>query len=185
MATGKAIMDSLRNLEYSSIVRVMARNGTDFGIKVAGLGEQWFIAPAPKIKGKYLPGFGEEDACLDLGDSAITEAAGWGGVVIAGAPGILSLTGGTPADALQWTRIYDPITAGKSSHYRMPALEMEGASIGIDIRKVVQTGITPVLNSAIAHKEPGVGMIGAGIVHTPLECFQKALIAFERQYGPG
>lgn len=179
MATGKAIMDSLRNLEYSSMVRVMARNGTEFGIKVAGLGDQWFIAPAPKIKGKYLPGFGEEDACLDMGDSAITETVGWGGAVIAGAPAILSLLGGTPADALQWTRTYDPITVGKSSHYRMPALGMEGASIGIDIRKVVQTGITPILDSAIAHKEPGVGMIGSGVVHTPLECFQTALIAFE------
>jgi hypothetical protein len=185
MATGKAIMDSLRNLEYSSIVRVMARNGTEFGIKVAGLGDQWFVAPAPTIKGIYLPGFGEENACPDMGDSAIAETVGWGGAVIVGAPAILSLTGGTPADALQWTRAYAPITVGKSSVYRIPALGMEEASIGIDIRKVVQTGITPVLDSAVAHKEPGVGMIGTGIVYTPLECFQKALIAFEQQYGPG
>jgi Protein of unknown function (DUF1116) len=183
MAAGKAIGESLCNLEYSTVVRVMARNGTEFGIKVAGLGDQWFVAPAPRIKGVYLPGFGEADASADMGDSAITETVGWGGCVIAGAPGILSLVGGTPAEALDWTRAAGAITLGKSEVYRMPALGMEGAPIGIDIRKVVQTGITPVIDSAIAHKEPGGGMIGSGIVRAPLECFQKALTAFEQQYG--
>lgn len=184
MAAGKAIADSLQDIEYSTVVRVMARNGTEFGIKVAGLGDQWFVAPAPKIDGCYLPGFKEEDACRDMGDSAITETVGWGGCVIAGAPGILTLTGGTPADAVAWTRANGAITLSKSSTYRMPALGMEGAPIGIDIRKVVQTGISPVIDSAIAHKDPGVGMIGSGISRAPLACFQQALSAFEQRYGP-
>jgi hypothetical protein len=183
MAAGKATADALRDLEYSTVVRAMARNGTDFGIKVAGLGNEWFIAPAPKIDGLYLPGFSEAQAGLDMGDSAITETVGWGGFVIAGAPGILSLVGGTPQQARQWTRDMGEITAGKSTVYRMPALGSEGSPTGIDIRKVVQTGIVPVIDTAIAHKEPDGGRIGAGIVRPPIECFKQALVAFGRKYS--
>jgi hypothetical protein len=183
MAAGKAIADTLRDLEYSTVVRIMARNGTEFGIKVAGLGNQWFTAPAPKIAGKYLPGFGEEDAGRDMGDSAITETVGWGGGVIAGAPGILALTGGSPTQAFEWSRDNASVSLGKSSVYKMPATGGEGAPLAIDIRRVVQTGVTPVIDSAIAHKDPGVGMIGSGIVRAPLECFEQALAAFEREYG--
>jgi hypothetical protein len=183
MGAAKASADSLMDLEYSSVVRVMARNGTEFGIKVAGLGDQWFVAPAPKIEGLYFPGFTEDDANNDMGDSAITETIGWGGGVIAGAPGILALTGGTPADALKWTNANASISLSRSSNYHLPALGMQGAPIGIDIRRVVKTGVCPVIDSAIAHKEPGIGMIGSGITRAPLECFQQALAAFEQRYG--
>src|SRR5919199_1441326 len=135
MAAGKAISDSLRDLPYSTVVRVMARNGTEFGIKVAGLGERWFGPPAPAIDGRYLPGFDEADANRDMGDSAITETVGWGGSVIAGAPGILALTGGTPADAMEWTRLNATISLARSATYLLPALGFEGAPFAIDIRK--------------------------------------------------
>ena len=183
MAAGKAMSESLRNLEYSTVVRVMARNGTEFGIKVAGLGDRWFVAEAPLADGVYWPGFSADDANRDMGDSAITEAMGWGGCVIAGAPGILALTGGTPADAFEWTRQNASICLARSSTYKMPALGFEGAPIAIDIRRVVQAGTVPVIDSAIAHREPGIGMIGSGIVHAPMECFHQALRAFERHYG--
>lgn len=185
MAAAKAMTESLRDLEYCSVVRVMARNGTEFGIKVAGLGERWFTAPAPLADGRYWPGFSETDANPDMGDSAITETVGWGGCVIAGAPGILALTGGTPADAVEWTRLNASISLARSSSYKMPALEFQGAPLGIDIRKVVEAGITPVIDSAIAHKVPGMGMIGSGIVRAPLACFQRALEAFEQRYVGG
>lgn len=120
---------------------------------------------------------------MDMGDSAITETVGLGGFVIAGAPGILSLVGGTPAQARQWTADMGTITAGRSGVWRMPALGFEGAPTGIDIRKVVQTGIVPVIETAIAHREPGIGKIGAGIVRPPLACFKQALIAFAKRYG--
>ena len=183
MAAGKAISESLRNLEYSTVVRVMARNGTEFGIKVAGLGDRWFVAPALLADGRYWPGFSEADANPDMGDSTITETVGWGGCVIAGAPGILALTGGTPADAFDWTRQNASISLGKSSTYKLPALGFEGAPIGIDIRKVVELGVTPVIDSAIAHRQPGIGMIGSGIVRAPLGCFEQALDAFQQRYG--
>ncbi|MHB8574456.1 MAG: YlbE family protein [Dehalococcoidia bacterium] len=183
MAAGKATADALRGLECSTVVRAMARNGTDFGIKVAGLGDEWFTAPSPMIEGLYLPGFSEQDAGRDMGDSAIAETIGLGGFVIAGAPGILSLVGGTPQQARQWTRDMGEITVGKSSVYRMPALGSEGSPTGIDIRKVVQTGMTPVIDTAIAHKDPGGGRIGAGIVRPPIECFKQALLAFGKQYS--
>jgi hypothetical protein len=185
MAAAKAMTENLRDLEYSTVVRVMARNGTEFGIKVAGLGDRWFTAPAPLADGLYWAGYSEADANPDMGDSAITETVGWGGSVIAGAPGILALTGGTPADSFEWTRLNASISLARSSSYKMPALGFQGAPLGIDIRKVVETGITPVIDSAIAHKVPGKGMIGSGIVRAPLACFQQALEAFGQRYLGG
>ena len=185
MACGKAIADPARDVEHSTVVTAMARNGTDFGIRVSGLGDEWFTAPAPAVEGLYLPGYSADDAGRDMGDSAITETVGWGGFVLGGAPGILSLVGGTPEEALAYTREMTKITTGVHPTYRMPALGFMGASMGIDIRKVVQTNITPLIDTAIAHKESGYPIIGAGLVRAPLECFKQALIAFGRKYNVG
>ena len=185
MASGKAIADPASGIEYSTIVTAMARNGTDFGIRVSGLGDRWFTAPSPKVDGLYLPGYTQADAGLDMGDSAITETVGWGGFVIGGAPGILSLVGGTPDQALEFTREMKRITAGTHPSYRLPALGSIGAPIGIDIRKVVQTGIAPIIDTAIAHKDPGYPIIGAGLVRAPMDCFKQALIEFGRRYNSG
>jgi len=183
MASGKAIADPARDIEYSTVVTAMARNGTEFGIRVSGLGDEWFTAPSPRVDGLYIPGYKAEDAGLDMGDSAITETVGWGGFVLGGAPGILSLVGGTPEEALAYTREMKRITVAQHPTYRMPALGFEGAPIGIDIRKVVQTGSTPIIDTAIAHKDPGYPKIGAGLVRAPLECFKKALTAFAKRYN--
>ena len=185
MACGKAIADPAAGIESSTVVVAMARNGTDFGIRVSGLGEDWFTAPSPRVKGLYFPAYKEEDAGFDMGDSAITETVGWGGFVLAGATGILSLVGGTPDEAMAYSREMRQITVGTSANYRMPVFGFQGTSLGIDIRRVVQTGITPIIDTAIAHKNPGFSIIGAGLVRAPLECFQKALVAFSRKYGAG
>jgi len=185
MACGKAITDPAHGVEYSTIVTAMARNGTEFGIRVSGLGDEWFTAPAPAVNGIYLPGYIEADAGLDMGDSAITETVGWGGFVIGGAPGILSLVGGTPEEALEYSREMKKITTAVHPTYRMPALGFTGTSIGIDIRKVMQTNIAPIIDTAIAHKDPGYPIIGAGLLRAPTECFRKALIAFGRKYNVG
>ncbi len=183
MACGKAIADPARDIEYSSVVTAMCRNGVEFGIRVSGLGDEWFTAPSPKVDGLYVPGFKDEDAGLDMGDSAITETVGWGGFVLGGAPGILSLVGGTPEQALSYSREMRSITVTRHPQYLMPALNFEGTAIGIDIRKVVQTGITPIIDTAIAHREPGYPKIGAGLVRAPLECFKKALSRFGQKYA--
>ena len=185
MACGKAIADPAAGIESSTVVVAMARNGTDFGIRVSGLGEDWFTAPSPRVKGLYFPGYKEEDAGFDMGDSAITETVGWGGFVLAGATGILSLVGGTPDEAVAYSREMREITAGTSGNYRLPVFGFQGTALGIDIRRVVQTGITPIIDTAIAHKNPGFSIIGAGLVRAPLECFQKALVAFSRKYRAG
>jgi hypothetical protein len=182
MASGKSIADPAMNIEYSTVVVAMARNGTEFGIRVSGLGDAWFTATSPVVNGLFLPGYSAKDAGLDMGDSAITETNGWGGFVIGGAPGILSLVGGTPEEALAWTREMKKITVAVHPTYRMPALGFIGTSIGIDIRKVVQTNITPIIDTAIAHKEPGHSIIGAGLVRAPFECFKQGLIAFGKKY---
>ncbi|MEW6718460.1 MAG: DUF1116 domain-containing protein [Chloroflexota bacterium] len=183
MACGKAIADPAHGIEHSTVVIAMARNGTDFGIRVSGLGNDWFTAPSPSVDGLYLPGYSAVDAGFDMGDSAITETVGWGAFVIGGAPGILSLVGGTPDEALAYSREMKKITVAVHPTYRMPALGFVGTSIGIDIRKVVQTSITPIIDTAIAHKDPGHPIIGAGLVRAPLECFRQALIAFGRKYN--
>jgi hypothetical protein len=183
MAAGKAIADPAMNIEYSTVVTAMCRNGVEFGIRVSGLGEEWFTAPAPQVEGLLLPGYSAEDAGLDMGDSAITETVGWGAFTIGGAPGILSLVGGTPEEALEYSREMRKITVGIHPTYRMPALGFAGISLGIDVRKVIQTNITPIIDTAIAHKLPGYPKIGAGLVRAPLDCFKKALIAFGRKYS--
>jgi len=182
MAAGKAIADPARDVEYSTIVTAMCRNGTEFGIRVSGLGDEWFTAPAPLVEGLYVPGYSAQDAGFDMGDSAITETVGWGGFVLGGAMGILPLVGGTPDEALAYTREMRTITTAAHPTYKMPAFGFEGAPIGIDIRKVIQTNSTPIIDTAIAHKEPGYPKIGGGLVRAPMECFKKALIAFGQKY---
>ncbi len=182
MASGKATADAARGIEYCTVVTAMARNGTEFGIQVSGLGDEWFTAPAPPVNGLFLPGYSEEDAGLDMGDSAITETVGWGGFALGGAPGILSLVGGTPEEALSYSREMRQITVTMSPEFRIPALGFEGTALGIDVRKVVQTNILPVIDTALAHKNPGYPIIGAGLVRPPLECFKKALIRFAEKY---
>jgi hypothetical protein len=183
MACGKAIAEPAHGIEYSTVVTAMARNGTEFGIRVSGMGDAWFSAPAPEVDGLFLPGYKAADAGRDMGDSAITETVGWGGFVLGGAPGILSLVGGTPEQALEFTRSMATITVGEHPAYKLPALGFRGASMGIDIRKVVQTNTTPIIDTAIAHKNPGHPIIGAGLVHPPMECFKQALIAFGQKYS--
>lgn len=182
MAAGKALADPARDVEYSSMVTAMCRNGVEFGIRVSGLGDEWFTAPAPSVEGLYLPGYSETDAGLDMGDSAITETVGWGGFVLGGATGILPLVGGTAQEALAFTSEMHSITIADHPVYKMPVFDFQGAPIGIDIRKVVLTSSTPIIDTAIAHKNPGYPKIGGGLVRAPIECFQKALSAFGRKY---
>lgn len=182
MAAAKSATDPARGVEASTVVTAMARNGTEFGIQVSGLDGEWFTAAAPRVHGLLLPGWKEEDAGLDMGDSAITEVVGWGGAAIGGAPGILAFTGGTAEEALAFSRDMRSISVGLSPDYLLAALNFEGTAVGIDIRKVVQTNIVPVIDTAIAHKEAGHGIIGGGIVRPPLECFAKALARFAAKY---
>jgi len=183
MASAKGAVEPAEGIQFSTMVTAMARNGTEFGIRVSGLPGEWFTAPAPKVEGLLLPGYDEGDAGLDMGDSAITETVGWGGFVIGGAPGILALTGGTPEEARGYTRAMREITLTTSPDYRMPAFGFEGAPVGIDVRRVVKTRTLPIIDTAIAHRKAGHPKIGAGLVRPPMKCFEDALTAFARRHG--
>jgi len=183
MPACKATMDAAHGIENSTIVTVMARNGTDFGIRVSGLGDEWFTAPAPQPKGLYFPGYSAEDANPDLGDSTITETAGIGGFAMAAAPAIVQFVGGTPMEAISYTKEMGEITVTKNRSYALPALNFEGTPTGIDIRKVIETGITPIINTGIAHKKAGIGQVGAGLVRAPMDCFKQALKAMIEKLG--
>jgi hypothetical protein len=182
MAACKAAMNAASEIEYSTLVTAMARNGTDFGIKVSALGNKWFVGPASMIDGVYFPGYGADNANLDMGDSAITETAGIGGFALADSPAILSLIGGSAEDAIKYTKQMREITMTLNDMFSLPILNFEGTATGIDLRKVLRTGILPVIDTAIAHKEPGIGMIGAGLVRPPIDVFKKALHAYGAKY---
>ncbi|MBI5032295.1 MAG: DUF1116 domain-containing protein [Chloroflexi bacterium] len=177
MPAAKALTEPAEGIEGSTIVTTMARNGTDFGIRIAGLPGQWFVAPAGRVNGLYFPGFTEADANLDMGDSTITETAGFGGMAMAGAPAIVKFVGGVPQDAIDATLEMYEICASEHDTFLIPALNFRGAPLGIDVRRVVETGISPRLNTGIAHKDPGIGQIGAGLLRAPIECFAQAFEA--------
>ena len=182
MAAGKATMDAAKSVEWSTMVYAMSRNGTDFGIRVAALGDRWFTAPALMPDGLYFPGFSAEHANPDMGDSAILETLGLGAFAMAGSPAVVGFIGaGRFRDALNYTQEMGEITVGRHTHLLIPNLDYEGVPCGIDLRKVVETGIAPAINTGIAHKEAGVGQVGAGIVRAPMECFHQALEALVDQ----
>jgi hypothetical protein len=174
MPAGKAMLEPAEGVPGSTIVTVMARNGTDFGIRLAGIPERWFTAPAGKVQGLYFPQFTEQDANPDIGDSTVTETAGYGGMAMASALAITKFVGGTPELALRTTLEMYEITFDEHEQFTIPALNFRGTPCGIDVRKVMETGILPQINTGIAHKDPGIGMVGAGILRAPEACFKEA-----------
>jgi hypothetical protein len=182
MAACKAMADAAHGVEGSTVVTTMARNGTDFGIRVSGLGKQWFTAPAEVPDGLYFSGFTSADANADIGDSTITETAGIGAYAMAAAPAIVQFISGSPEDALNATLEMYEITVAEHSHFTIPQLNFRGTPTGTDIRKVVELGVTPRVNTGIAHKEAGVGQVGAGLVRPPMKIFEDALRAYAQQY---
>jgi hypothetical protein len=184
MAMCKAALDAAHGIEDSTIVTTMARNGVDFGIRVSGAGDTWFTGPAQEVVGPLFAGYRRADAGLDIGDSAITETYGIGGFAMATAPAIVALVGGTVDEAIALSRSMTEITTSENPNVTIPALGFRGIATGIDVRKVAQTGVLPVITTAIAHKDAGIGMIGAGITHPPAECFDRALAALAALAGP-
>ncbi len=183
MTACKLSMDAARDIRESTVVTAMSRNGTDFGIRISGFGNEWFTAPAPYLKDAlYNPGYNFNDGAPDIGDSSIIETMGLGGFAIAAAPAMASFTGGGFQESIRITKEMGLITLVKNQKFGIPVLDFEGTPTGIDLRKVVEIGISPSINSAVVHKSSGAGQIGAGIVKAPYECFSKALKAFGRKY---
>ena len=182
MAACKAMADAGHGVEGSTIMTAMARNGTDLGIRVSGLGNRWFTGPSQVPDGLYFPGFTSADANPDIGDSTITETAGIGAFAMAGAPAIVSFVSGTPQDAVNTTLEMYEITTAEHPFFKMPALDFRGTPVGVDIRKVIELGILPRINTGIAHREAGVGQVGAGLALPPVEAFEKALMAYAEMY---
>lgn len=180
MAACKITLDSAANIEKSSLVNIMARNGVDFGIKVSGLGNKWYMAPANYVEGLYFAGYSQDDAAKDIGDSAITETFGIGGFSMGVAPAIVQFVGGNVSDALSYTESMYEITITENKQFMLPAVNFKGIPQGIDLLKVVETGILPIINTGIAHKNAGVGQIGAGVVSPPFDVFKDAILDFSK-----
>jgi hypothetical protein len=166
------------------MVTAMTRNGTDFGIRVSGTGDTWFTAPVEMPEGLYFPGFTQDDANPDMGDSTIVETIGLGGFAMGAAPAVAGFVGaGAASEAGNFTRTMAEITIGGNPEWTIPSMDYLGVPTGIDIRLVVETGLAPTINTGIAHKEPGVGQVGAGVVRAPMACFEQALMAFAKNMG--
>lgn len=178
MPAGKATLDAARNIPNSSVAVVMARNGTDFGVQLAGTKNKWFVGKAPLPDALFFPGFTKEDANPDIGDSAITETVGLGGFAIASAPAIVQFVGGTAKDAVNYTMEMYEITAGENNIYQIPYLNFRGTPTGIDVIKIVEKNITPFIDTGVAHKDAGVGQVGAGVLSAPIEPFINAFKGF-------
>ncbi len=181
MAACKATLDAAHGIKHSTVVTAMCRNGTDFGIRVSGLGGRWFTAPAEVPKTLFFPGFKQEDANPDLGDSAIMETAGFGGFASAASPAVVQVVGGSAGDAAGYTREMGEICLAKDGSLSIPFLNFEGIPRGIDLRKVLDTGTLPFINTGVAHKKPGMGTVGFGVLRAPMDCFKKALRAFSEK----
>lgn len=177
LAVCKSMLDPAHGIENSTVVTKMSSNGVEFGIMVSGLKNKWFTAAAPKVKGLYFPGFSEKDAHPDLGGSRIKETAGFGGLCIASSPAICLLIGGKPKEMVERNLVMYEITVTENPAYQIPYLDFRGIPTGIDIQKVVETGITPIINTAINHKKENMGYVGVGQTIAPMECFEKALSA--------
>jgi Protein of unknown function (DUF1116) len=185
MGAAKLVADAGADIPGSSVVVAMARNGTEFGIRVAGTGDRWFTGPAAVPDGLYLGGFGPDDANADIGDSAITETVGLGGFAMAGAPAIVQLVGGDAGDAVAWTELMYELTLAEHPTWTLPVLEFRGVPFGIDVLRVVRTGVAPIVNTGIAGRVAGTGQVGAGLVRPPLACFTAALAALAESAAGG
>ncbi|WP_047984232.1 YlbE family protein [Ornithinibacillus californiensis] len=184
MAASKAVMDGARKVQDGTVVTAMCRNGKDFGIRISGMGDQWFTAPVNTPQGLFFTGYSQEDANTDIGDSAITETIGVGGFAMIAAPGVTRFVGaGGFDDALKTSNEMLEICIDQNPNWAIPTWDFQGACLGIDARKVVETGIEPVINTGIAHKQAGLGQIGAGTVRAPLACFEKAIEAYAEKLG--
>jgi hypothetical protein len=181
MPTAKLAMDAARGVPGSTMVTVMARNGTEFGIQTAGTGDRWFTGPAQTPVGLFLGDYGPDDANPDIGDSAITETYGVGGFSMAAAPAIVRFVGGSVADALATTERMYQVTLAENPAMAIPILGFRGAPTGIDVLKVARTGWLPQINTGMAGAVAGTGQVGAGLVQPPQECFAEALAALAEE----
>lgn len=184
MAASKVTMNAAHGIEYCTIVTVMATNGVQFGVRISGLGDEWFTAPAPhQDQGKLFKGFTSEDANPVFGDSYISEPAGIGAFAMAASPAIAEFVGGTAEYGIEITNQMYRITVARHNTYRIPYLNYEGTPTGIDFRKVLELNIMPIVNTGLAHKKAGIGQIGAGTARAPRLCFEKAKEAFDKKYN--
>ncbi len=182
MPACKAMVQPLEGIEGCSILTAIARSGTEFGIRVAGLPGEWFSVPAPVVDGLLFSGYTQDDCCPDIGDSTITETCGLGGFSMAASPAIVKFVGGSVEDAFNFTRQMYEITETESEAFKIPTLDFRGSPQGIDLLKICELNITPKINTGIAHKEPGIGQVGAGLVEAPIEVFEQALERFAEKY---
>lgn len=179
MATGKSIVDCARKVRKGCVVTTLCRNGREFGIRISGLGDTWFTAPVAEPKGLYFTGFSADDANPDIGDSAICETIGVGGMAMVASPAVTRFLGaGDYADARAYSERQERICIAHNPAWPIPTWDFKGTNVGIDLRKVIETGITPTINTAISHKEAGHGMVGAGTAQVPLACFERAFEAW-------
>ncbi len=182
MAGARALVEWASQVPDSSIVTTMCRNGTTYGIRLPGRPAHWFLADAPPVQDAlYYPDQGPDTSAADIGDSAVLELVGLGGPAAANSPAVAGFLGGRMADAMAVTAAMGRICAGTSNRFRLPVLDNAGTPLGVDVRRVVETSITPAVNTGILHISDGSGQVGAGVARAPVECFVQALLDLDQR----
>ncbi|MGH2631314.1 MAG: DUF1116 domain-containing protein [Actinomycetota bacterium] len=180
MAAARSVTAWAAEVEGSSIVVGMARNGTTFGVRLSGPEDRWFLASAPPVEDAlFHPGYGPQDGAPDIGDSAVLELIGLGGAAAAASPAVAAFLGGSMRAAVATTEAVSEVCAGRSSRFKLPMLDFQGSPVGVDVRKVVERQITPAINTGILHVSDGTGQVGAGVARAPIACFEEALLALD------
>ena len=182
MAAAKTMADAARDVPASSVVTAMTISCRNFGIRVSGLGDEWFTGPLPEVSCKLFDGFTEDDVEWIGGESHITETVGLGGFAQAAAFGLQAYQGGSAAEMIRMNSLMYEITVAEHPHFKIPYYGFRGTPVGIDVFKVTQSAVTPVIDGGLAGKNGG--QIGAGILRAPLACFTAAEQAYRRSY-PG
>jgi hypothetical protein len=175
MAAAKVSADAMV-VPGSTLVSAMAFSCRGFAIRLAGLGDQWFEGPPPVHEGKLFRGHTEDEITWMGGESPITETVGLGGFAQACALSLQDYQGGSAGIMIERNRQMYEITYGENVTYRIPLFDFRGTPTAIDARRVLATGITPVMDVGLAGRDGG--QIGAGIIRAPRECFELAMSAF-------
>jgi hypothetical protein len=182
MAASRAAADAAHGVDGSSMVTGMVFNCQDFAIRVSGLGDHWFRGPHQTMFGaKLFEGFTEADVEIMGGESTFNETAGLGGFAQAAAFPLQEYQGGSADKMVEANLAMYDITLAEHPELKIPYLGFRGVPSGIEIHRVVETGITPIMDIGVAGKAGG--QIGAGSFRAPMECFQHAVAAYSEAHG--
>jgi hypothetical protein len=184
MACAQATLEPATQVEYSTVITCMSRNGVDWGVRLGACHPRWFTTTAPTCHKYYIfKPYTREDFGNDMGDSVITETNGWGALIAGNSLALAYVVGATPEEAFATQHENSKLTLAENPQYKIPAFGYRGSPCGIDVRQIVARRQSPVINTGIAHREAGHSVVARGLLTSPIDCFDQAFNAFCTKYS--